>query len=86
VVVSPKEGKTSKLGLQACLSCPGVSAHSGMVFIVVLLPCRGMAWHDATVPVMTVLLAWWWFTNYVLRDVILPRPSSSPPILLVASW
>jgi hypothetical protein len=34
-----------------------------MVIIVVSLPCHGVAWHDAIVPVVTTLLAWWWFTN-----------------------
>ena len=35
-----------------------------MVIVVVLLPCHGVAWHDATVLVVMALLAWWWLTNY----------------------
>ena len=58
VVVSLREGETSKLGLQVRLSCPGVSAHPGMVIVVVLLPCHGMAWRDATVLVITAMFAW----------------------------
>ena len=58
VVVSPREGEASKLGLQASTSCPSVSACFGMVIVVVLLPRRGVAWRDTIVPIMTALLAW----------------------------
>ena len=61
--MSPREGETSKLGSQASLFCPGVNAHSGVVVVMVLLPRHGMAWRDATVPAVTALLTWWWFTN-----------------------
>jgi hypothetical protein len=37
VVVSPRKGEASILGQQFILSCPGISARSGMV-IVILLP------------------------------------------------
>jgi hypothetical protein len=50
--------------LQASLSCPGVIARPGMVFVVVLIQRRGVAWRDATVPVVT---ARWWLTNYPVR-------------------
>jgi hypothetical protein len=59
VVMSPREREASKLGLQASMSGPVISACSGVVVIMVLLPHHGMAWRDATVPTMTVLLAWW---------------------------
>ena len=58
VVVSLREGETSKLGLQGRLSCPGVSARPGMVVVVVLLPRHDMVWRDATVLVVTAMLAW----------------------------
>jgi hypothetical protein len=67
VVVSLREGETSKLGLQASPYCPIIIARSGMVIIIVLLPRRNVAWHDAIVSVMTALLARWWFTNYPVR-------------------
>ena len=57
VVVSLREGETSKLGLQGRLSCPGVSAHPGTVVVVVLLPRPGMSWRDATVLVVKTMLA-----------------------------
>jgi hypothetical protein len=60
---APREGEASKLGLRASPSCPGVSARSGMVIVMVLLPCHGMVWNDATVPVVAARLARWWFTN-----------------------
>jgi hypothetical protein len=41
VVMSPREGEASKLGLQASLSCLGVSARPGMVFVLVSLPRHG---------------------------------------------
>jgi len=64
VVVSLREGEASKFGLQASLSFPSVSAHPGMVVLVVLPPCHSLAWHDPTVSVVMALLARWWFTNY----------------------
>jgi hypothetical protein len=67
VVVSPRKGQASKLSLQASPSCPDVIAHPGMVFVVVLIQCRGVACHDATMPVMTALLAQWWLINCPAR-------------------
>ena len=55
------------LGSQPSMSFPGISTKFGMVFIMVLLPRRGMAWRDATMPVVMALLAQWWFTNYPAR-------------------
>jgi hypothetical protein len=43
VVMSLREGEASKLGLQASLSCPGISTGPGMVVVVVLPPRRSMA-------------------------------------------
>jgi hypothetical protein len=63
----PREGEASKLGLQASPSCPGISACSSMVIVMVLLPHRGVVWHDATVPVVAAVLARWWFTNCPVR-------------------
>jgi hypothetical protein len=58
VVVSLREGDISLLGLQASLSYPGIMARSGLVIIVILFACRGLAWRDATVPAVVALLAW----------------------------
>jgi hypothetical protein len=63
VVMSLREEEASKLGLQASPSCLSVSACSGMVVIVVFIPHRGKASHDATVSVVMTLLARWRFTD-----------------------
>jgi hypothetical protein len=68
VVVSLREGETSKLGLQERPSCLGVSARLGVVVFMVLFPRCSIAWHDATLPVVTALLAWWWFANCLARQ------------------
>jgi hypothetical protein len=57
VVVSPRKGEACKLGLQASPSCHGVITCPGMVIVMVLLPCCGVAWRDAIVPIVTTLLA-----------------------------
>jgi hypothetical protein len=78
---APWEEEAIKLGLQASPSCPDVSARSGMVIVMVLLPHHGMCgmmlqcrswrhcWHGGGSPV-------------VLRDVVSPWPSSSS----LSSW
>jgi hypothetical protein len=41
-----------------------------------------LVWHNATMPVVATLLAWWWFTSYPMQldltmaFVIVPHPSS----------
>ena len=59
----PEGGETSKLGLQRRQSCLGVSVHLGVLVIMVLCPRHSMVWRDATVPVVTALLAWRWFAS-----------------------
>ena len=81
-VVSLREGKTSKLGLQGRSSCLGISARPGMVVVTVLCPRHGMAWYDATVLVVMALLARW---PAVLCDMSLSLPSSSSPIFPVGT-
>jgi hypothetical protein len=61
--VSLREVEASKHGLQGSLSCPGISARSDVVVVMVFLLGRGIACHNATVLVMTALLARWRFTN-----------------------
>jgi hypothetical protein len=60
-------GEVSILGLQASPSCPGVITRSSIGHHRGLAPTsrRGVA--DAIVPVVTTLLAWWWFTNCPAR-------------------
>jgi hypothetical protein len=41
------------------LSYPSVSAHPGVVDVMVLCPRHGVVWCDATVLVVTALLARW---------------------------
>jgi hypothetical protein len=60
---APEGGKTSKLGLQGRSSCLSISVRPGMVVVMVLYPHRSMAWHDATMPVVTTLLTRWGSTN-----------------------
>ena len=57
VVMSLREGETSKLCLQGRPSCLGVSAHSNVVAIMVMCPHHGMGWHGAIVSAMMALLA-----------------------------
>jgi ACR3 family arsenite efflux pump ArsB len=48
-----------------------------------------MAWHDATVPVITALLAWWWFTNCVAQcDLVMAFIiiSCSPSGVMAIVW
>ena len=63
----PKGGETSKLGLQGRSSFPSISACSGVVVVIVLFPRRGMALRDSIVPVVTSLLARWWFAICPVR-------------------
>jgi hypothetical protein len=89
VVVSLREGEASNLGLQASPSCPGVSTRSSMVIAMVLLQCRGVAWHDATVPVVMALLVRWWFTNYPARRGLIVAfviISCSPGGIVATVW
>jgi hypothetical protein len=56
---------------------------------VVLLPCRGMAWRDATVPFIMALLAWWWFTNYSAQHDLVTAfiiISCSPSGIMAIVW
>ena len=52
-----------------------------MVVVMVLCPCHSIVLHDATVPVVMALLAWWWFASCPVRHelavafVIIFRPS-----------
>jgi hypothetical protein len=67
MVVSPREGEASILGLQASMSCPGVIARSGIGHHRGLSPPSRCGVADVAVPVVTALSAWWWFTNCPAR-------------------
>jgi hypothetical protein len=57
----------SYLGLQGRPSCLGISVRPGVVVVMVLCPRHNMVWRDATVSVMSALLAQWWFASCPMR-------------------
>jgi hypothetical protein len=56
-----------------------------VMVIVVSFPHHGVAWHDATVLVVTALLARWWFANCPTRRG-LAMDFIPSHVLPMASW